>query len=71
MQLGQYDKSKAKAQAKAYLSKSIATLSAILGLDPESVELNQENPYPEGSHLYAAYLCLLNELKAYNKISGE
>jgi len=71
MQLGQYDKNKAKDQAKAYLSKSIFTLSSILGLEPNDIVLEKENPYPEGSHLHAAYLCLSNELKAYNKIIGE
>jgi len=71
MQLGLYDVDKAKAQAKSYLSKSIATLSAILGLDTNVIDLDQVNPYPEGSHLHAAYLCLSNELKAYNKLIGE
>jgi hypothetical protein len=71
MELGYYDVNRAKSQAKAYLSKSIATLSGILGLDINTTDLNQPNPYQQGSHLYAAYTCLLNELKAYNKIIGE
>jgi hypothetical protein len=71
MQLGFYNTDRAKAQAKSYLSKSITTLSAILGLDADAIDLDQTNPYPEGSHLYAAYLCLSNELKAYNKLTGE
>lgn len=71
MYLGTYDVSKAKTQAKLYLEKSITTLSAILGLDTGTWNPNEANPYPEGSHLHAAYLCLSNELKAYNKLIGE
>lgn len=71
MYLGIYDANKAKTQAKLYLEKSITTLSAILGLDISAWNSNEANPYPEGSHLHSAYLCLSNELKAYNKLIGE
>jgi hypothetical protein len=71
MQLGYYNVDKARSQAKAYLEKSITTLSAILGLDINTWDLNQASPYPEGSHLHAAYTCLLNEVKAYNKLTGK
>jgi hypothetical protein len=71
MELGHYNADKAKSQAKAYLSKSIATLSDILGLDTNAIELDQINPHPEGSHAHSAYACLLDELQAYNKLIGE
>ena len=71
MQLCQYDIDRAKSQAKSYLEKSITTLSAILGTDANDIDLKKANPYPEGSHLHAAYICLSNEIKAYNKLIGE
>lgn len=71
MKIGIYDETKAKEQAKLYLAKSIKTLSSILGLDLNNIDINKQNPYQEGTHLFAAYNCLINEIKAYNKIVGE
>lgn len=71
MDLTYMNKTKARIQAKAYLEKSIATLSNILGLDVNAIDLGKTNPYPEGSHLHAAFLCLSNEIKAYNKLIKE
>lgn len=71
MKIGIYDEIKAKEQAKLYLAKSIKILSSILGLDFDNVDINKQNPYQEGTHLFAAYNCLVNEIKAYKKIVGE
>jgi len=55
----------AKKQAKVYLSRSIDTLQAILGIDAYALT---EIPVDPSSALYDSYFCLLHEVTAYKKL---
>lgn len=68
MKLGEFDKERAKAEAISFLSKSIATLSGILGIDTSLMTGEENNPHDESSHFYSAFNVLQAEIKALRKL---
>lgn len=68
MQLQDFDKEKAKSQAKQFLSKSIYTLGTILGVDTSLIDETTVNPYDESDAKYQSFNCLKSEVVAYNKL---
>jgi hypothetical protein len=70
MQLGEFDENKAKEQAKAYLSKSIFTLSHILNIDSSGVFEDTPNPFGLDSPMHQGFECLRVEILAYKKLVG-
>jgi hypothetical protein len=68
MQLQDFDKEKAKSQAKQFLGKSIYTLGIILGVDTSLIDENTTNPYNESDAEYQSFNCLRSEVVAYNKL---
>ena len=70
MKLGQYDEKIAINEAVAFLSKSIATLSMIMGIDISSFDPEKENPYEEGDSMFDSYNVLNQEVVALNKLLG-
>lgn len=71
MKLGKFDERKAKDEAISFLSKSISTLSAIMGISTDSFDSSQSNPYGQDSQFYSAYECLRNEVIALEKLTNE
>lgn len=67
MNVGKANKELAKAQAKAYLDRSIRTLENILGVDAFALTLTGI-PVDQESELYDTYLCLLSEVEAYQRM---
>ena len=57
----------AKEQAKLYLERSIGTLEKILGIDAFSIK---SIPVDESSALYDSYFCLIHEVEAYRRLTG-
>ncbi len=70
MKLGQYDEQTAINEAVAFLSKSIATLSMIMGIDVSSFEPGRVNPYAEGDSMFDSYNVLNQEIVALKKLLG-
>jgi hypothetical protein len=68
MQLGQFDEKKAREQAKAYLSKSIFTLSHLINIDHTGINENTVNPFETTNSGHAAFECLKAEVLAFRKI---
>jgi len=70
VKLGKFDEQKAVDEAVFFLSKSIATLSAILGIDVNSFNPESANPYKESDVLFSAYKVFQHEVVGLNKILG-
>jgi hypothetical protein len=70
MKLGKFDEQKAIDEAVFFLSKSIATLSSILGIDINTFDPSEKNPYQESDVLFFAYAVLQHEATSLNKILG-
>jgi hypothetical protein len=70
MKLGQYDEKIAINEAVAFLSKSIATLSMIMGIDVSSFNPEEKNPHNEGDSMFDSYNVLCQEVIALNKLLG-
>ncbi len=68
MQLGKFDENKAREQAKAYLSKSIFTLSHLINIDHTGINENTINPFETTNSAHAAFECLKSEVLAFKKI---
>jgi len=68
MELGQYDKAKAKNEAKMFLAKSIDILSLLLNIDHTSLNENSKNPFDEQIPQHQAFNCLLEEVICYRKL---
>ncbi len=68
MNLGVFDKSKAKHEAKIFLEKSIHTLGVLLGCDVSLIDENSVNPYDLESAMYYGFEILKSEIGAYNKL---
>lgn len=68
MKLGKFDENKAKEQAKAYLSKSIFTLSHLINIDHTGINENSVNPFETTNSAHAAFECLKAEVIAFKKI---
>lgn len=70
MKLGAFDEARAKAEARAFLSKSISVLSGVLGLDIDSFDETAENPYDQSSPFFNAFNVLSAEVKAFKKLGN-
>lgn len=68
MNLGEFDETRAKNEAVSFLSKSISTLSQIMGIDISSFDPSTENPYEQNSPFYASFNVLKQEVNALQKI---
>ena len=68
MELGQYDKAKAKNEAKMFLAKSIEVLSLLLNIDYTILDENSKNPFDESTPQYQAFGCLIEEIISYKKL---
>jgi len=68
MQLGEFDEKKAREQAKAYLSKSIFTLSHLINIDHTGINEHSVNPFETTNSAHAAFECLKAEIIAFKKI---
>jgi hypothetical protein len=68
MELGQYDTTKAKNEAKMFLAKSIDILSLLLGIDYTSLNENSKNPFDEQTPQHQAFNCLIEEVISYKKL---
>jgi len=68
MELGQYDKIKAKNEARMFLAKSIDVLSSLLNIDYTSLNENSKNPFDANSPQYQAFNCLIEEIIIYKKL---
>jgi hypothetical protein len=68
MELGQYDKAKAKNEAKMFLAKSIDILSLLLNVDHASLNENSKNPFDEQTPQHQAFKCLIEEVISYKKL---
>lgn len=68
MELGIFNKEKAKSQAKHFLSKSIYTLGILLNQDTSLIDENTPNPYDPSSSMYFGFETLKSEISAYNKL---
>jgi hypothetical protein len=68
MQLGEFDEKKAREQAKAFLSKSIFTLSHLINVDHTGIRESTVNPFETSNPSYAAFECLKSEVLAFKKI---
>lgn len=68
MELGQYDTTKAKNEAKMFLAKSIDVLSSLLNIDYTSLNENSKNPFDETTPQYQAFNCLIEEIISYRKL---
>lgn len=71
MKLGEFDELRVKNEAIAFLSKSIAVLSGILGIDASTFDSNMENPHKQDSPFYASYNVLQQEVIALQKLMGK
>ncbi|MDA0763589.1 MAG: hypothetical protein O3A39_04055 [Proteobacteria bacterium] len=69
MELGQYDTTKAKNEAKMFLAKSIDALSSLLNVDYTSLDENSKNPFSETTPQYQAFNCLIEEIISYRKLT--
>ncbi len=69
MELGQYDTTKAKNEAKMFLAKSIDVLSSLLNIDYTSLDENSKNPFDETTPQYQAFNCLIEEIISYRKLA--
>jgi len=69
MELGQYDKVKAKNEAKMFLAKSIDVLSSLLNIDYTSLDENSTNPFEEHTPQHQAFSCLIEEIISYRKLN--
>ena len=68
MELGIFDKEKAKSQAKQFLAKSIYTLGVLLNQDTGLIDENTQNPYDPLSSMHYGFETLKSEISAYNKL---
>lgn len=68
MELGQYDKAKARNEAKMFLAKSIDILSLLLNVDHASLNENSKNPFDEQTPQHQAFKCLIEEVISYKKL---
>jgi hypothetical protein len=68
MELGQYDKAKARNEAKMFLAKSIDILSLLLNIDYTSLNENSKNPFDEQTPQHPAFNCLIEEVISYKKL---
>lgn len=68
MELGQYDKIKAKNEARMFLAKSIDVLSSLLNIDYTSLNENSKNPFEEHTPQHQAFACLIEEIISYRKL---
>jgi hypothetical protein len=68
VKLGEFDETRAKNEAVSFLSKSISTLSQIMGIDISSFDPTAENPYEQNSPFYASFNVLKQEVVALQKI---
>ncbi len=68
MKLGEFDETRAKNEAISFLSKSISTLSQIMGIDVSSFDSKLENPYGQDSPFHASYNVLKQEVIALQKL---
>ena len=71
MNLGEFDEKKAIEQAKAFLSKSIFTLSNILNIDSSGITDLSTNPFNSNTPMHQGFECLKTEIIAYNKLIGK
>ena len=69
MELGAFDDLKAKEEAKAFLVRSITTLSHLLNVDYTSIKEDTLNPFEEGDARRDGFNCLKNEIEAYRKLN--
>lgn len=58
----------AKNRAIAHLERSIVSISAVLGIDPDQIDSNFEIPVNESHAAYQAYVCLVNQIAALSKL---
>lgn len=68
MKLGAFDEERAKAEAHAFLSKSISVLSSVLGVDIDSFDETAQNPHDQSSPFFNAFNVLSAEVKALKKL---
>jgi hypothetical protein len=68
MELGIFDKEKARSQAKQFLAKSIYTLGILLNQDTSLIDESTPNPYDPSSSMYFGFETLKSEISAYNKL---
>ena len=71
MKLGEFDEKKAVEQAKAFLAKSIFTLSNILNIDSSGITDLSDNPFDVNTPMHQGFECLRIEIAAYNKLIGK
>lgn len=68
MILGEFDKERAKNEAISFLSKSVTTLSLILGISPSDLNKLTENPFSEDSPFHASFKVLKHEINALDTL---
>ena len=68
MEIGMFNKEKARSQAKQFLAKSIYTLGILLDQDTSLIDENTSNPYDPLSSMYYGFETLKSEISAYNKL---
>lgn len=71
MNIGNFDEERAIEQAKAFLAKSINTLSYILNIDSSGITQASANPFEVNTPMYQGFECLKTEVTAYNKLIGK
>lgn len=68
MKLGAFDEVRAKAEARAFLIKSISVLASVLDVDIDSFDETAENPYDQSSPFFNSFNVLSAEVKALKKL---